>query len=50
VAGVASSKLRLSNVERPVAGEFRSGTVHERIVGWAWPAADKHVSVLELHY
>lgn len=50
VAGVASSKLKLSDgVDRAVVGEFRSGVIAERIVGRTWPAAERHVTVLELH-
>lgn len=49
VAGVASSKLKLKDgVGRAVVGEFRSGIISERIVGRAWPAAERHVTVLEL--
>jgi hypothetical protein len=50
VAGAALSRLKLGNTHRMVVGEFRSGAIAERIVGRAWPADDKHVSVLELHY
>ena len=50
VAGVASSKLKLADANRLVVAEFHSGTISERVVGWAWPARDGHVSVLELHY
>ncbi len=50
VAGVASSKLKLSDgVGRAVVGDFRSGIIAERIVGRTWPAAERHVTVLELH-
>ena len=50
VAGVASSKLKLKDgAGRAVVGEFRSGVISERIVGRAWPAAERHVTVLELH-
>jgi len=49
VAGVASSKLRLSEgVGRAVVGEFRSGAIHERIVGRAWPVAEQRLVTLEL--
>ena len=49
VAGVASSKLKLKDgVGRAVVGEFRSGVVADRIVGLAWPAKERHVTVLEL--
>ena len=50
VAGVANSKLKLSTANRAVVAEFSSGELRERIVGWAWPARDNHLSVLELHY
>jgi pimeloyl-ACP methyl ester carboxylesterase len=50
VAGAALNKLLLRDAQRSVTAEFRSGVLHEQLVGWAWPAADKHVSVLELHY
>lgn len=51
VAGVASSKLVLpaEAVGRAVIGDYRSGSVAERIVGRAWPAKDGHLTVLELH-
>ena len=50
VAGVATSKIRLaSGTSRPVVAEFRSGLISERVVGQTWPAADKHLTVLELH-
>ncbi|MDB5730190.1 MAG: hypothetical protein JWQ03_85 [Variovorax sp.] len=46
-AGVSSSKLRLaSETPRAVAGEFNG----ERVVGQTWPAAQGHLSVLELTY
>ena len=46
-AGVASSKLKLPSPQpRPVVAEFNG----ERGVGRPWPAADGHVSVLELTY
>ena len=48
VAGVASSKRKLSSAGQAVVGEFRSGVVSERIVGRAWPAAERRVTVLEL--
>ena len=51
VAGVSSAKAKLRDgVGRPVAGEFESGSIRERIVGKAWPAADNHVVTLELHH
>lgn len=47
VAGVSTAKLKLlDSATRTVAGEFNG----ERIVGRAWPAADNHVVLLELHY
>ena len=50
VAGVAVSKLKLASAAaRPVVGEFRSGVIQERVVGQVWPAADNHLTVLELH-
>ncbi|VWX57116.1 Lipase (Class 2) [Burkholderiales bacterium 8X] len=46
-AGVSSSKLKLaSDAQRSVVGEFNG----ERVVGQTWPAAQGHVSVLELTY
>lgn len=49
VAGVASSKLKLKDgVGRAVVGEFRSGVITDRVVGLAWPAKERHVTVLEL--
>jgi len=54
VAGVAASKLRLDEVPpadgtgRSVVGEYRSGSIHERIVGRLWPAAEGHTVTLEL--
>ena len=51
VAGVSSSKLKLGGgAGRPVAAEFASGAIQERIVGVAWPAAENRVVVLELTY
>ena len=50
VAGVASSKLVLRDgAGRPVVGEYRSGSIDERIVGVAWPAKDNHLTVLEIN-
>ncbi|MFN9281269.1 MAG: twin-arginine translocation pathway signal [Betaproteobacteria bacterium] len=50
VAGVASSQLKLPDgPARAVVGEFRSGTINERVVGRTWPAAAQRVTVLELH-
>jgi pimeloyl-ACP methyl ester carboxylesterase len=49
VAGVATSKLKLNSAEgRPVAAEFDSGVIHQRLVGRTWPAAENHIVVLEL--
>jgi triacylglycerol lipase len=46
VAGVAQSKLKLTdNPMRAVAAEFNG----EHIVGRAWPTAQNHVVLLELH-
>jgi pimeloyl-ACP methyl ester carboxylesterase len=50
VAGAAISRQQLRDVDRSVVGEFRSGAISERVAGWVWPAAEKHISVLELHY
>jgi triacylglycerol lipase len=51
VAGLASSKLKLTGgVPRSVAAEFTSGTLSERLVGTAWPAAENRVVVLEMHH
>jgi triacylglycerol lipase len=51
VAGVSSSKLKLgSGAGRPVAAEYASGAINERIVGVGWPAAENHLVVLELTY
>ncbi len=49
VAGVAASKRKLAAAGQVVTGEFRSGIVNERITGRAWPAAERRVTVLELH-
>ena len=47
VAGVAFSRLKLpAGPDRPVVGQFNG----ERIVGRNWPAADKHLVLLELQY
>ena len=47
VAGVSIAKTKLaSGAGRAVAASFNG----ERIVGRAWPAADNHVVVLELHH
>ena len=51
VAGVASSRIALTDATpRPVAGEFQSGAISERVVGRVWPAADNHLTTLELHH
>jgi pimeloyl-ACP methyl ester carboxylesterase len=47
VAGLSTAKLKVSDdAQRPVAGEFNG----ERIVGRAWPVAENHLVLLELHY
>ena len=49
VAGVSTSKLKLaSGAGRSVAASFESGTINERIVAVAWPAAENRVVMLEL--
>ncbi|HEU5293948.1 MAG TPA: alpha/beta fold hydrolase [Burkholderiaceae bacterium] len=51
VAGIASSKLTLNSAaSRTVVGDYRSGTIAERVVGRSWPAAENHLATLELHY
>jgi triacylglycerol lipase len=51
VAGVAASRITLSDAtSRPVVGEFQSGAISERVVGRVWPAADNHLTTLELHH
>ncbi len=46
-AGVASSKIKLESVQaRPVVAQFNG----ERVTGRPWPAAEGHVSLLELTY
>lgn len=45
-AGVASSKIKPAGGARALVAEFNG----ERITGRVWPAADNHVSVLELTY
>ncbi|VTU35879.1 Extracellular esterase EstB precursor [Variovorax sp. PBL-H6] len=46
-AGVSSAKLKLaSDASRSVAAEFNG----ERVTGQSWPAAQGHISVLELTY
>lgn len=49
VAGVATSKRKFTAAGQAVTGEFRSGIVNERITGRTWPAAERRVTVLELH-
>ena len=47
VAGISTAKLKVSDAAmRPVAGEFNG----ERIVARAWPVAENHVVLLELHH
>lgn len=49
VAGVSASRVGLVvGPGRPVVGEYTSGTIRERIVAATWPAAEQHVSVIEL--
>jgi triacylglycerol lipase len=51
VAGVASSRIVLSDAtSRPLVGEFQSGPISERVVGRVWPAAENHLTTLELHH
>lgn len=45
-AGVAVSKIKTDAAARPVVAEFNG----ERIVGRTWPAAEGHVTTLELHH
>ena len=45
-AGVASSTIKPAGLPRAVVAEFNG----ERVVGRSWPAAENHVSVLELTY
>ena len=45
-AGVASSHIKPAVPARPVVAEFNG----ERVVGRSWPAAENHVTVLELTY
>ncbi|HEY8356704.1 MAG TPA: alpha/beta fold hydrolase [Ramlibacter sp.] len=45
-AGVSSSKIKPAGAPRTVVAEFNG----ERIAGRSWPAAEGHVSVLELTY
>ncbi len=48
VAGIAASRLRLSETGRAVVAEFESEDIRERLVGRAWPAAENRLVVLEL--
>jgi triacylglycerol lipase len=51
VAGVASSRIALTDAtSRAVVADYRSGPIAERIVGRVWPAADNHLTTLELHH
>jgi triacylglycerol lipase len=51
VAGVASSRIVLSDAaSRPLVGDFQSGSISERVVGRVWPAAENHLTTLELHH
>ncbi len=45
-AGVATSRIKPTGLSRAVVGEFNG----ERVVGRNWPAAENHVSILELTY
>ncbi len=46
-SGVSSSKLKLSSeAQRAIAGEFNG----ERVTGQTWPAAQGHMTLLELTY
>ena len=46
-AGVSSSKLKLANAaDRAITAEFNG----EKLAGRVWPAAQQHVTVLELTY
>ncbi len=48
VAGVASSKIKLSKLEdRAIAAEFHTDAV-ERVVGRTWPAKENHIVFLEI--
>lgn len=49
VAGVSTLTVRTTDANRRVVAEFGSGSIRERIVGWAWPTRDNHVDVFELH-
>jgi triacylglycerol lipase len=46
VAGVSTAKLKVMDAAgRSIIGEFNG----ERIAGIAWPVAENHVVLLELH-
>ena len=48
VAGIASSKIKLTSLQdRAIAAEFHTDVV-ERIVGRTWPAKENHVVWLEI--
>ena len=50
VPGVAVSRLRLTDAPgRAIVGDYRSGAIHERIVGRTWPASENRLTLLELH-
>ena len=50
VAGVASSRITLGNAAgRTVVGDYKSGSIAERVVGRIWPAAGNQLMTLELH-
>jgi triacylglycerol lipase len=45
-AGVATSRIKPTGLPRAVVAEFNG----ERVIGRSWPAAENHVTVLELTY
>ena len=45
-AGVASSQIKPAGLPRAVTAEFNG----ERVTGRTWPAAENHVSILEITY
>jgi triacylglycerol lipase len=45
-AGVATSRIKPTGLPRAVVAEFNG----ERVVGRSWPAAENHISILELTY
>jgi triacylglycerol lipase len=45
-AGVATSRIKPTGLPRAVVAEFNG----ERVIGRSWPAAENHVSILELTY